>query len=52
MDLGKFDSRLFECIIIAYSSRTKDFRCYNKALCKIVETTNVKMDDSRPQKEK
>jgi hypothetical protein len=51
-DLGKFDSKAYEGILLHYSSRRKDYRCYNKILHKIVERANVKVDEPRPQKEK
>jgi hypothetical protein len=43
--LGKFDSRDDEGIFLGYSSRSKAYRCYNKALGKIVESANVKVDE-------
>jgi hypothetical protein len=36
-DLGKFDSKVDEGIFLGYSSRSEAYRCYNKALGKIIE---------------
>jgi hypothetical protein len=43
-NLGKFDSRVDEGIFLGYSSRTKAYQCYNKALGKIIESVNVEVD--------
>jgi hypothetical protein len=51
-DLGKFDSRADEGIFLGYSSRSKAYRCYNKALGKIIESANVKVDEAGHQKVK
>jgi hypothetical protein len=51
-DLGKFDSRDDEGIFLGYSSRSKAYRCYNKALGKIIESANVKVDEAGHQKVK
>ena len=51
-DLGKFDSRTDEGIFLGYSSTKKPYRCYNKRLHKIVESTDVKVDDVKPRREK
>jgi hypothetical protein len=50
--LGKFDSRADEGIFMGYSSRNKAYRCYNKALGKIIESTNVKVDEAGHHKVK
>jgi hypothetical protein len=51
-DLGKFDSRADEGIFLGYSSRNKDYRCYNTTLHKIIESANVKVDEAGHQKVK
>lgn len=42
----KFDSRVDEGIFVRYSSKRKAYKCYNLRLGKIVETVNVKIDES------
>ena len=44
-DLRKFESRGNVGIFLGYSSRSKTYRFYNKALRKIVESANVKVDE-------
>ena len=44
--IGKFDSRVDEGIFVGYSSKRKAYKCYNLRLCKVVETINVKIDES------
>jgi hypothetical protein len=44
-NLGKFDSRADEGIMLGYSSRRKGYKCYNKILHKIVESIDVKVDE-------
>jgi hypothetical protein len=44
-NLGKFDSRVDEGILLGYSSRSKGYKCYNKRLHKIVESIDVKVDE-------
>jgi hypothetical protein len=51
-DLGKLDSRADEGIFLGYSSRSKAYGCYNKALGKIIESANVKVDEAGHQKVK
>ena len=46
-NLGKFDYRYDEGIFLGYSPNKKSYRCYNFKLHKIVESTNVKVDDLR-----
>ncbi|MGI4458282.1 hypothetical protein ACR2WA_25455, partial [Klebsiella pneumoniae] len=43
--IGKFDSRSDEGIFLGYSSKSKAYRCFNKRLQKIVESTKVKIDE-------
>ena len=44
--VNKFDSRVDEGIFFGYSSKRKAYKCYNLRLDKIVETINVKIDES------
>jgi hypothetical protein len=44
-NLGKFDSREDEGIMLGYSSRSKGYKCYNKRLHKIVESIDVKVNE-------
>lgn len=44
--VGKFDPRSDEGIFPGYSSKRKAYRCYNKRLQKIIESTNVKIDEN------
>ena len=43
---GKFDSRVDEGIFVGYSSKRKAYKCYNLRLGKVVESINVKIDES------
>ena len=49
-DLGKFDARSDEGIFLGYSSTKKAYRCYNFRIHKIVEITDVKVDDLKTRK--
>ena len=44
--IGKFDSRIDEGILLGYSSKSKAYKCFNLRLNRIVESINVKIDDS------
>ena len=44
--IKKFDSQVDEGIFVGYSSKRKAQKCYNLRLGKIVETINVKIDES------
>jgi len=44
--IGKFDSRVDEGIVVGYSSKRKAYKCYNLRLGKVVETINIKIDES------
>ena len=44
--IRKFDSQVDEGILVGYSSKRKAYKCYNLRLGKIVETINVKIDES------
>ena len=46
-ELEKFDSRTDEAIFLGYSPTKKVYKCYNLKLNKIVESGNVKMDDTK-----
>lgn len=48
-DLGKFDTRVDEGIFLGYDTNTNAYRCYNKSLDKIVESTNVKVCETWDQ---
>ena len=43
---GKFDSQVAEGIFVGYSCNSKTYRCYNLRLKRIVESINVKIDES------
>jgi hypothetical protein len=44
--IGKFDSRVDEGIFVGYSCKIKAYKCYNLRLNKIVESINVKFDET------
>jgi hypothetical protein len=44
-NLGNFDSRANECILLGYSSRIKGYKCYKKRFHKIIESIDVKVDE-------
>ena len=44
--LENFDSWVDEGIFVGYSSKRKAYKCYNLRLGKVVETINVKIDES------
>jgi len=46
-DLGKFEARIDEGIFLGYSTQSKAYWCFNKRLKKIVESANVKVDESK-----
>ena len=50
--IGKFDSQVDEGIFVGYSSKRKAYKCYNLRLGKIVETINVKIDETIPSTNK
>lgn len=43
--IGKFDAKSDEGTFLGYSTKRKDFKCYNKRTKKIVESVNVKIDE-------
>jgi len=51
-NLGKFDSRANEGILLGYSSISKGYKCYNKGLHKIVESIDAKVDERSPHLER
>jgi hypothetical protein len=44
-NLGNFDSRVDEGILLGYSSKSKGYKCDNKRLHKIVESIYVKVNE-------
>ena len=44
--IGNFDSRVDDGIFVGYSSKRKAYKCYNLRLGKVVETINVKINES------
>jgi hypothetical protein len=51
-NLGKFDSRINEGIFLGYAYGRKAYKCYNKMLCKVVDSIDVRVDEAIPQEEK
>lgn len=51
-DLGKLDSKTDEGIYLGYSSKKKGSICNNMRLNKILESTNVRVDDLRSKRVK
>jgi hypothetical protein len=48
--MGKFDSRVDKEVLVGYSSTRKEYECYNIRLNKVVESINVKIDETdRPE---
>jgi hypothetical protein len=50
-NLGKFDSRTYEGIILGYASGRKTYKCYNKGMHKVVDSIDVRVYETIPQKE-
>jgi len=44
-NLGKFEPRADEGILLGYSPQSKGYKCYNKRLRKIVESIDVVVDE-------
>jgi len=44
-NLGKFEPRVDEGILLGYSPQSKGYKCYNKRLRKIVESIDVVVDE-------
>ena len=51
-NLGKFESKTDEGIFFGYSSTEKKYICYNLRSHKIIESTSVIVDDTKPRKNK
>ena len=51
-NLCKFDFRLEEGIFLGYAYGSKAYKCYNKILHKVVNSIDVRVDETIPQKEK
>ena len=49
-NLGKFDSRRDEGIFLGYSSTKRAYIFYNLRLHKIIESSNVTVDDTKPRR--
>jgi hypothetical protein len=48
--MGKFDSHVDKGVLIGYSSTRKSYKCYNLRLNKVVESSNVTIDETdRPE---
>jgi hypothetical protein len=48
--MGKFDSHVDKGILVGYSSKKKTYKCYNLRLNKVVESINVRIDETgRPE---
>jgi hypothetical protein len=50
--IGKFDSRVDKGILVGYSRKIKTCKCYNLRLKKIVESINVKINETNVLKNK
>ena len=44
--MGKFEPRADKGIFLGYSSRSKEYKCYNKRIRKIVESIDVVIDEA------
>jgi hypothetical protein len=44
--MGKFDSRVDKGVLVGYSSTRKTYKCYNLILNIVVESINVKIDET------
>jgi hypothetical protein len=48
--MGKFDSRVDKGVLVGYSSTRKAYKCYNLRLNKVVESINIRIDETgRPE---
>jgi hypothetical protein len=50
--MGKFDSRVDKGVLVGYSSTRREYKCYNLRLNKVVESINVKIDETGRPKSK
>jgi hypothetical protein len=48
--MEKFESHVDKCIFVGYSSTRKPYKCYNLRINKVVESINVKVDETSGQK--
>jgi hypothetical protein len=44
-NIGKYDHRTDEGIILGYDTNSKGYRCYNKRLHKLVDCIDIKVDE-------
>jgi hypothetical protein len=44
-NIGKYDDRDNEGILLGYATNSKGYRCYNKRLHKLVDCINIKVDE-------
>jgi hypothetical protein len=44
--IGKFDSRVEKDIFVGYSCKSKAYKCFNLRLNRIVESINVRIDET------
>jgi len=51
-EIGKFDSQVDKEIFVKYSSKRKEYKCFNMRLNRIVERINVQIDEIRVWKTK
>ena len=45
-NVGNFEDKAYEGILLGYSTKSKGYKCYNKYLKKIVESNDVKMAEN------
>jgi hypothetical protein len=44
--MEKFDSRVDKGVLVGYSSKRKEYKCYNMSLNKVVESIIVTIDET------
>jgi hypothetical protein len=49
--LGKFDGRSDEGIFLGYATNNKGYKCFNKRMHKLVDCTDVRIDEEAPVKD-
>jgi hypothetical protein len=47
-NIGKYDDRDDEGILLGYDTNSKGYRCYNKRLHKLVDCIDIKVDEEIP----
>jgi hypothetical protein len=47
-NIGKYDDRDDEGILLGYATNSKGYRCYNKRLHKLVDCIDIKVDEEIP----